>query len=508
MPFGAGVVAAIWVVLLLPAPAYFVHDADGGIFIQGAYDWRVAGLTPQIDVHSSYGPLSFASRAFFQAMLGDRIIAEVALAAVGYGVAYGVLYSCFRALTGSVGVSWLLLASALLCLPRFYKFPVVLIPALAAWSALRLIRRPVDTRTAVAAGITLGIAFLFRVDYFIATAVVVGVGWARRSMRQPAALRRLPMALVSLTIVVLPWLLTLAATRGIFSYAADQLGGVGSKAVGMGLPHPLLVWDHPVVSALFACAYSLVVIAVLVVVGSRRTDDAAPRDAAWIGAAAGMAFLPQSMHRTGVSHLLQVVPGCLLALASVLGPGVARRRWAAPAGLVSVVVMLGLLLSMGRLASPLRTEAWGNRLRAALLPAPLMLTPEQHEHGVIGVLRTCAPEGTSVAVYPFAPQLAYFAGRVHGGAYLVLAPGYYDDAASLAGAFDTLRRDRVSVVLWDEDFAFDGRPERRSLSTHATLHRQLTDRFVRVGRVDRFTVYVDPASSKAGMFVQNEGRCR
>lgn len=501
MPFVAGAVAAIWVVLLVPETAYFLRDADGGFFIQGAYDWRVGGLVPQIHVHSSYGPLSFALRALFQAMLGDRIVAEVALAAVGYGVSYGVLYACFRGLTGSGGVSWLLLGVALVCLPRFYKFPVVLIPALAAWSALRLTRDPIGRGPAVASGIVLAIALLFRVDYFAAAAVVGGVAWARRAAREPAALRFVPTAVVALAILVLPWLGSVAATRGLYSYLAELAGVTGSHVVGMGLPHPLLAWARPTESLLFACVYSLPMPAAVALVGSRRPADTATRDAVWIGAIAGIAFLPQSMHRADVGHLLQVVPGCLLALA-----GTWRAGGVARAGVVSVVVMLGLLASMGRLALPRWTEeSWSERLRAASLPVAELATPEASP--VMRVLHTCAPGGAAVAVYPFAPQLAYFAGRIHGGAYLVLAPGYFDDADSLAKAFETLRRDRVALVLWDEEFVFDGRPERHSLATHARLHRDVTDRFVRLGRVDRFTVYADPAIAEARAFSEGEGRC-
>jgi hypothetical protein len=268
---------------------------------------------------------------------------------------------------------------------------------------------------------------------------------------------------------------------------------------------------------LFACVYSLPLLLVLSLVGSPGADDSATRDAAWIGAAAGLAFLPQSMHRADVEHLMQVVPGCLLALAGLWGLEGARGRRmtrAVPAAAAAVATMLGILASLGRLTFPMwRGESWSDRLRAALLPASQVAMLE--ENGVqpiprdaIRVLRTCAPEGTSVAVYPFSPQLAYFSGRVHGGAYLVLAPGDFDDGDSLATAFEALGRDRVSLVLWDEAFMFDGRSDRRSVVTHAELHRRITEQFVRIGSVDEFTVYANPAWSKPGAFVESEGRCR
>jgi hypothetical protein len=50
----------------------------------------------------------------------------------------------------------------------------------------------------------------------------------------------------------------------------------------------------------------------------------------------------------------------------------------------------------------------------------------------------------------------------------------------------------VSVVLWDEGFTFDGRPERRSVVTHRVLYEAVRRRFVRDGLADEFSIFIDP----------------
>lgn len=175
----AGALAAVWVLAVAPDAAYFLRDADGGFFIQGAYNWRAAGHVPQVDMHSSYGPLSFVVRALPQALLGDRISAELAVAVGGYALAYALLFQAMGELSEDRWLPWMLFTAALLCLPRFYKFPVVLVPALASRSAVRLARFPARVGSAFLAGLTLGIALLFRHDHFVFAGVVIVAGWIR-----------------------------------------------------------------------------------------------------------------------------------------------------------------------------------------------------------------------------------------------------------------------------------------------------------------------------------------
>lgn len=512
----AGAMAAVWIYLLHPETAYFFRDADGGFFIQGAYDWRTAGLIPQIDVHSSYGPLSFALRWPLQALTGDRLVAEVLLAVVGYGISYAVLFWCFQEMTNSRWAATLLLLVALLCVPRYYKFPVVLIPALATWSALLIARAPLARAPVVAAGIALAIAMLFRHDYLVYATAVVAVGWARGVRKERGAIRQAPIAILMLFVMVSPWLATISATRGLKSYILEIAGITGSKIAGLGLPHPIFDWQDPAVSLLFVFAYALPLTALVWHLLSRHSSTAALRDSGWIGLAAGIVFLPQSMHRADYGHLLQVVPGCLLALAGAwqlrvaAGPNVVPA-W--PAGVMFSGLMLGSLAAIGGITVPnWRSESFSSRAAAAFKPASqLAVPPAGAQAGVpsrlVRVLQTCAPRGRTVAIYPFGPQLAYFAGRVHGGAHLVLAPGYFDDEESQSRAIDALARDRVALILWDESFLFDGRRDRHSLLTHAKLHKHVVARFARWGKVDGFTIYADPDSAKTLTLVEHDARC-
>lgn len=488
----AALVAAGWVVAVVPDSRYFVLDPDGGLFIQAAYDWRHAGLIPQVDVFSSYGPLSYVPRVIAQALLGDRLIAEVLLAAVAYGIAYGLFFGVCRDLSGTARVAWALLAVGLVCLPRYYKWPVVLIPALTGSVAVRLTTGPLGRSTAMAAGSTLGLAWLFRHDYLAYSGCVVGLAWWLRSRHEPTIWRLLPSAAFGFATLAGPWFAVLVITRGLGSYVLEIAGVTGTHAVGLGLPHPLIDWTSPRLTTLFAAAYALTALAAWHLVSTARSVRPA-RDLAWVALGLSVAFLPQSMHRADAGHLLQVLPGALMGIAAL-----ARR----PVGASAAALLIGVLLwtgaTLGIVTRPgLGWESVPTSLRAALVPAADILsvsdvTAPPVPVDALGFLRSCVPADTAVAVYPFAPQLAWLSGRVQGGPFLVLVPGYYDDDASEQVAIDRLRRDTVSVVLWDERFQFDGRPERRSVETHRMLYEGVRRQFVRDGLVDEFAVFIDP----------------
>ena len=512
----AAVVAALWLLVVVPETAYFLLDADGGFFIQGAYDWRVAGLLPQVDVHSSYGPLSFAVRAALQSLFGDRLVTEVLLAVIGYGIAYGLLFSVVRDLTRSPGAAWALVLAALLCLPRYYKFPVVLIPALSTFVGVRLVTRPVTAWSAVGAGASVGLALLFRHDYFAFASAVVGLAFVLRMRRDWRVWRLLPVAVAGWALVSAPWLGVLARTRGLGSYAEEIMGVTGSKIVGLGLPHPLLHWTNPVVTLLFALVYAMPLMAIAALLATRRQPgEPASRHQLWVAVAAGLVFLPQSMHRADYGHLLQVVPSCLTALAAAWRLTPTTRAVPSPR-LVAPLLVGAMVCALGYLGGS-TVPSWSGqplrgRLAALFVPADRIASrvgslPPSVPRQVLTLLRSCAPRGTSVAVFPFAPQLAYFSGLVHGGAFLVLAPGYFDDPASLADAFAALGRDRTSIVLWDETMIFDGRSDRHSVRTHAPLHASVAREFREIGTMDGYTIFVHPELTRDVSFVLREARC-
>ena len=467
----AALVAACWVVAVTPDSSHFVTDPDGGLFIQAAYDWRWAGHLPQVDVYSSYGPLSYLPRVVTQSVLGERLIAEVILAALAYGAAYGLFYGVCRDLSGSWRVAWALLAVALICLPRYYKWPVVLIPALTGCTALRLLSDRLTGSTAAAAGATLGVAWLFRHDYMAYSAAIVALAWTLRRRREPVIRGLLPYFALGLAAVAGPWLIVLALRRGLW--------------------HPLLHWSSVDVTALFAATYAL---PALVGVHSmtRATAARSEREMAWIALSLAVVFLPQSMHRADPGHLLQVLPGCLMG-AAVL----ARRRRLTMAAASLLTVVVGSAYSLGAITRPgTGSEGLATTLAAAVstatgLPAS-SAAASQVPSGALDFLRACVPHGGKVAVYPFAPQLAWLSGHVHAAPFLVLVPGYFDDDASQRQASERLRRDEVAVVLWDETFAFDARPERRPVQTHQLLHAQVSREYVSGGLVDGFSIFINP----------------
>jgi hypothetical protein len=222
---------------------------------------------------------------------------------------------------------------------------------------------------AVAAGATLGLAWLFRHDYFVYSACVIGLAWWLRSRHDPAIWRLLPSAALGFAVVAGPWFAVLAMRRGLGSYVREIAGVTGTHAVGLGLPHPLIHWTSPHLTALFAAAYALPLLTAWHLVSTARSARPA-RDLAWIALGLSVAFLPQSMHRADAGHLAQVLPGCLMGIAAL-----ARRPVGASAAAILITALLWIGASLGIVTRPgLGWESAATSLRAAFVPAADILS--------------------------------------------------------------------------------------------------------------------------------------
>lgn len=481
-----------WLIYLTPSPMYFALDADGGFFITGGWLQRETGRLMQIDVLSSYGPLSFELRSWAQQLVGDRPLAEVLVAVFGFGLAHTVFFVAVSCISGSIPMAATLLGVALLCLPRYYKFFVVLVPAITCLAAWHYSGRP-GRRSAIALGAAVGLAFAFRHDYGVYAAAVALTALALAPGSSRARLQAMALAAAGALTVLAPWLVQLVAQGAIWRHLEDLVTVSRSYNGGLGLPHPLLAPTWHARTLVFALFY--VVPAAATWVSWRRCSVLSPteRAQAAVVVVTGTVFLGQSLHRADVGHLLQCSSAVLLTLALLWRlleqPG-ARR------GLVVLMVALatgGLTSLAHSLRGPTAVgEAW----RGAMLDRDSwrqQVAVQSPELGTVLRLLDCLPKQRTVALYPFAPQLAYLAERRFAGDTLLIAPGYFESLTHQERMVDGLRRDVPVAVLWDENFAYDNDPRRNTVRTHALLHAYVSANLQLVGTVGRYSLYVDPS---------------
>ena len=497
----AGCLVLGWLLYLTPPWTYFLSDPDGGMFIYGATHLLATGAQPQVDVLSSYGPMSFYVRAVSQYLFGQRLMSEMAVAWVGYTLGYVLLFNLVRRISASRVLAYFILILALVCIPRYYKFFVVLTPVLTATVGGVYIANPHRSQ-AFWLGATVGLAVLFRHDFGFYCLIGALAAWWLGS-RPATRVANGSWLMGGLIAVFGAWVTAVAGPTLVLPLLRDLLDVTFGQGAGLALPHPLLTWTQVWPATLFLAVYSLPVLVASLLIALNRRLGQADKALGWMLILMAGVALAQSMHRSDVGHLLQTMaPGFILL-------GVSWRLYAILTGSPSARgVLRGATLLW--VAIPIAAVAWpsgwipmysavmvAERLRDGwLTPAALRAhIPVEAPSSAQGAAVLAANQMTipdeRILVFPFAPQVYLFAERLMAGDTLLVAPGYFDQPRFEERIVASLLRDRPKLVLWDTDLAFDGLPERNAVSTHSMVYRFVTENFQRVGEAGSFTLFVD-----------------
>jgi len=495
----AALLAFGWLLDRTPPWTYFLGDPDGGMFMYGATHLLATGAQPQVDVLSSYGPMSFYVRAALQSVLGQRLIAEMAVAWIGYTLAYVLLFGLVRRISASRRFAFFTLLLALVCIPRYYKFFVVLMPVLTATAGAAYIARPRPWR-AGALGVSVGLALLFRHDFGAYCLLGALAAWWLGS-RPGTRLANGAWMLGGLILAVGCWAVPVAGLGLLLPLLRDLSALTLGQGAGLALPHPLRTWVPASTAMLFLTVYSLPALAGALLVGLR--DRLAPADKAlgWMLVLLAAATLGQSMHRADIPHLLQVMAPTYLVLAlcwrlyAQLRLAPAWRAMVQGGTLLWVVVPVAAVAWPGGWLPRYDLSVVAQRLRDGwLTPAALRTRIPAEAPGdpagaaVLAAVEMTAP-GERIAVFPFAPQVYFFSERTMAGDTLAIAPGYLDQPYFQERIIASLRRDRPRLVLWDTGLAYDGLPQRNAVLTHAEVYRFVTDAYQPVGEAGPFTLF-------------------
>jgi hypothetical protein len=503
----AGGFALGWLLYLTPSLSYFISDPDGGLFICGAWQLLKTGAQPQADILCSYGPMSFYVRAVAQLCFGQRLIAEVVLVCVAYAFAYTLLFALTRRLSGSRGTAFFLLSAALVCIPRYYKFFVVLMPMLTLTAGISQILRPTRT-TAFLLGAIVGTTALFRHDFGIYCLIAAGVALSAGVTTGTSARLSASFSFAAgIGAVAGPWVLGVIGLGRLPDFIRDLAAVTRTQESGLSLPHPLLTWIDPWGSALFLGFYLVPFLLAFVVLALRRRLARNEKAVAGFVAALATLTLLQSTHRADLGHLLQSIPAgfAALALLWMLYARVGARRWVClslRAGTLAMTFLPAAMLAISNRWIPIRSPATvvecfqdarldriaiRGRLAKSDPPSPL-------NEAILTAARLTRPD-QRIVVFPFSPQVAYFADRLMAGDTLLVAPGYFDLPQFQERIIAGLKRDRPALVLWDVRAAFDGRPERNSTVSHASVYRYVTEHFRQIDPAGPFSVLVQETVS-------------
>lgn len=386
------------------------------------------------------------------------------------------------------------LGLALLLMPWFSKYYIVLAPLLALWASWRYVARGSETRLALLAG-AVALAGLFRVDFgaYAGMAALLAIvsaplPWSRR-------LATLGRAVVYGLLWLTPWFGWLAWRGALGAYLHDAVLIAPGHAQAMSLPFMLPGVNHPVRPAAigqfvsFAIAYAA---PPLVLWRLWRGAGASSEERRRMLCAVGLAqmTLIHAAHRSDYQHLLQTLPPTLVLYAWLAGatlPAASRVRRRVAVGLAMAAVGLAGVIMSGapRLSLAAAADAWRlHRLpRGAMITALTTTNPDDAWAQLIAYVRHCTQaEDRLVVLQPFV-GLYYFSNRRFAGTLPTWSPGFFSDAAHQREWVAREQAQPARLLIGDEAFTFDDRPARRFATYAPLIAAHLRETFAPVGSI-------------------------
>ena len=470
-------VSFVAVLFRSPWPTTVLQDADQCLQLAGA-QMVDAGLHPFVNFGADYGPLVFYVSWLDQKLGGHSVAAELLTDALLYAVAYALLYASVSLLSRRQSVALLVTLLALVQLPRFYKYYILLGPSLSLLSVLLYVDRPTLRRLVGVAFCTV-VTGLFRPDmgaYAVAGAAVA-IALSRTSwtgaVRQAIVLAGLMLLLAS------PWLAFLLARHGLTAYLRDSTIIAASHADGLSRPIPRIHLHTRLRSPenLEAMAYLVwwavpVLGTVTIVLAWRRLTPVERRRAIVAVVAAGLC-LAQSVHRTGYGHLIQSIAPAYAVAAFALDQAMCLpTRWLRSTLAAAAAALAAVSLAAGVAQDGLRWPAvktFVNFKRYYFCDRREMarrVGVEMDRRIADDLAHHCSAEKSTnaevllvryidahtgpadpVLFVDYLTHLSYFTGRPAAGAQIFVAPGFFSAERDQRAMIDALKAQHSPMVV-------------------------------------------------------------
>jgi hypothetical protein len=494
------VLAAVLLVVT-PDCDQLVRNLDMGSQLSKGQQIRF-GLHPFVDVDSSvYGPAIFYISALAQAVSGERVLAEVLVAFAGFVISYLLLFITLGRRTGS---SWLLLVYGLLAviaIPKFHKYHVLLPQALFLYGLDRALMMARRRQAALGLAVACVLAGLFRIDFgaycVLVSVVMIVVRNAARGAR--AVLEGVAVLLVSGLLLISPWLVFLALAGDLPEIVPTSLATGAGVLHGLDTPlPPYQLAQSPLTGSnvLFILFWLFQLVPVAVLAGLlasrlrqkvRHRDQAADNDNLFLGLTAVFALLVylQASYRIDLEHVRQGLPASLFVLFLVLARW--RPRLAALPRPGRVAIVLGLLGLAGALAlglahwrltraSSYAPARWRQAAASWYLPrAEVLARGSTDLTRALQRARALTGPEEPILVLPYYPNAYYFAGRHFSTPFGWLNPGRFQRPGTLQRFYAGLAS--TDLVIDDPGFSFDGMDSRNARSYAPELMQHIYSRW-------------------------------
>ncbi|MEN8154324.1 MAG: hypothetical protein ABFR75_09905 [Acidobacteriota bacterium] len=299
-----------------PFTNFFFRDPDQGAQLAKAME-ILNGIHPFIDIKGNiYGPLVFYMSALGQLLSGTRLIGEVILILSGYLVSYLLLFYLTEKISDKFYLSFILLTVSLTLLPRFYKYYIVLGPILFLFTIYKYFTQNKNERWIFFLGAGIGVNLLFRFDigFYTLLTGVLALFIKNKKTDLRAIMRALKKLFMAVSGVVIPWIIFILIKGGSFQKFSELFSIV--KGIGTRISLPLPVFDlsqqfysdYNNFSLLFWLFRLLPFIVLLFLFLFRKEINKNERGIIFLFSVFAILIFVQALHRTDISHLLQVIP--------------------------------------------------------------------------------------------------------------------------------------------------------------------------------------------------------
>ena len=482
------VVSAFLLLLYIPDAKYYFFSPDQGFQIAVA-DQILSGNHPWMDVQGGgYGPLVFYSSALGQWLFRGVIAGEVFITFGGYLVGYLALYVAFVFVTHRHWLAMVLLLASLFLFPEYYKYYVVLGPALLVCGLYAFLCTKWKYRIWFLA-ICTAINGLYRFDFGAYSVVPCGLAFflVHRKPREFA----LAFTKFSGMIIVCasPWLLFLLIRGELFTALNNVYVALSNAGSGLALPNPVfdtsqgIFAQHNAFTCLFY-AYPLIPITTgaLLYIYGKKLDNGRR---AWLLCVVifSIFIYSHALHRTSLTYLLQVSPVFLVLLGFLLTlPFEKTSVEARPVRLFARVFMIFavfillmqiplyhfyLRASFGEKYEMVRYN-WRQYFQSREAFVEMMgqqLPQDGHRYWMVDSVKFVRAKTTPdqyVLFYPYYPALYYWSERRYGAGYSHLFPakkGYEEKQKSF---IETMKKQDLPFIVDDPAFSFDDDPSRNA----------------------------------------------
>ena len=502
--------AVLLALTLASAPTldYFLNSPDLGYQVSLGH-LMLSGKFPFVNMFQHYGPLVTITSAAGQ-WIHDSVAPEVVICSLGYCLAMTcIFYVVVRiaaarpawAMVGGVMASF----AAWCVLARFYKwyfwcFPMLTLACLShdgedgrRWRIRRF-----------AAGLIVGVAFLFRHDLGTACLLAAIAAIAAQVCLMPTR-RRMVLELLWLAggflLPIACWLGVLAAVGGKDScgwYFSALWNSTSGTAQHWSLPLPHWDWRHPASNE--SCRFHLLAVmglsyGIAVLFGAKallldcrnRSSDAILLLAAGL---LGLALSPQALFRPDAQHILQVLPPALVVAAclvlrlldgqrsnvSLHGNRALRVTTALAYLALLVFPVIGIWPDIRTDLAPLGKDL-PQRYRA--LAAGLdAANPANAMAQLAHTVQRHSSPGQPILVIPLLPQTYYWADRPMSGLLNGYA-GIFSQNLWRQRNLEAVQQEPPALVVADRDF-LSGNPNALFQKCNPELYAWIKERYPRV----------------------------